>query len=178
MGTFCLTRGKVSLRPKRLKIITTNQETVTLLEFPFIKRRTEVQTMDYDLYCRLTQRRQHLTTSFTDGHNKAHWIREIKKNTIISTDHLTPKIPLHLITKDCGLYHKPYSQDVKTFPEDPFWGFYWPGGQAVSRYIEENAEEVRGKVVLDIGSGCGASAIAAVKAGARKVIANDIDEGE
>lgn len=67
---------------------------------------------------------------------------------------------------------------MKTFPEDPFWGFYWPGGQAVSRFIEENAEEVRGKTVLDIGSGCGASAIAAVKAGSSKVIANDIDKGE
>jgi len=29
--------------------------------------------------------------------------------------------------------------------------------------------------VLDIGSGCGASAIACAKAGAKQVIANDID---
>lgn len=68
-------------------------------------------------------------------------------------------------------------EDDKIFPEDPFWGFYWPGGQAVSRFIEENPGVVKGKEVLDIGSGCGASAIAAVKAGAKKTIANDIDEG-
>lgn len=48
----------------------------------------------------------------------------------------------------------------------------------MSRFIEEHPEVVRGKVVLDIGSGCAASAIAAVKAGARSAIANDIDKGE
>lgn len=76
------------------------------------------------------------------------------------------------------MYHEKHTEEEKVFPNDPFWGFYWPGGQAVSRYIEENPKAVRGKVVLDIGSGCGASAIAAVKAGALRAISNDIDEGE
>ena len=110
--------------------------------------------------------------------HKSHWIKEIQRNTVVSRDHLTPGLPLHLITKDCEIYHRPHSEQTKVFPLDPFWGFYWPGGQAVSRFIEENPKVVRGKIILDIGSGCGASAIAAVKAGAKRSIANDIDEGE
>ena len=35
----------------------------------------------------------------------------------------------------------------------------------------------RGKTVLDLGSGCGASAIAAKLSGAAHVVANDIDTG-
>lgn len=35
----------------------------------------------------------------------------------------------------------------------------------------------RGKAVLDLGSGCGASAIAAKLSGAAHVVANDIDTG-
>lgn len=102
-------------------------------------------------------------------------MEKIRKNTVISKDHLTPCIPLYLITKDCQIYHD--RDGSKVFPEDPFWGFYWPGGQAVSKYILEHPELVQDKTVLDLGSGCGASAIAAIKKGARRVIANDIDEG-
>lgn len=105
-------------------------------------------------------------------------MKEIRRNTIISRDHLTPSIPLHLITRDCEIYHQRHLEEAKTFPDDPFWGFYWPGGQAVSRFIKENPETVTGKFVLDIGSGCGASAIAAMKAGAKKVMASDIDKGK
>lgn len=35
-----------------------------------------------------------------------------------------------------------------------------------------------GKTVLDVGSGCGASAIASKLSGAAHVIANDIDKGK
>lgn len=123
-------------------------------------------------------RQQRREISTRKDEDTDYWISEIKRNTIISTDHLTPSIPLHLITKDCPIYHQKHVEDSKTFPEDPFWGFYWPGGQAVSKFIEENPEIVKRKVVLDIGSGCAASAIAAKKVGARRVIANDIDKGK
>lgn len=108
--------------------------------------------------------------------NKLQWKEEIKRNTQISKDHLTPSIALHLITKDCNIYHQ--QNGHKTFPEDPFWAFYWPGGQALSKYILEHPELVKGKTVLDVGSGCGASAIAAKIRGAERVIANDIDKGK
>ncbi len=57
----------------------------------------------------------------------------------------------------------------------PYWGFAWPGGQAVARYVLDHPEIVAGKCVLDIASGSGIVAIAAAKAGAARVIAQDID---
>lgn len=41
----------------------------------------------------------------------------------------------------------------------------------------DNPNDCLGKTVLDVGSGCGASAIAAKLCGAAHVIANDIDKG-
>src|SRR3546814_6716248 len=57
----------------------------------------------------------------------------------------------------------------------PFWAFAWAGGQALARYILDHPEVVRGKRVLDFGSGSGLIAIAAMKAGADSVLAADID---
>src|SRR5262245_54484985 len=57
----------------------------------------------------------------------------------------------------------------------PFWAFPWAGGQALAHYVLDHPELVRGKLVLDLASGSGLVAIAAAKAGAAEVIANDID---
>ncbi|MBZ3877947.1 Protein N-lysine methyltransferase METTL20 [Sciurus carolinensis] len=43
------------------------------------------------------------------------------------------------------------------------------------RYLLDNPDVVRGRSVLDIGSGCGATAIAAKMSGASRILANDID---
>jgi predicted nicotinamide N-methyase len=57
----------------------------------------------------------------------------------------------------------------------PYWAFAWAGGQALARFLLDNTEWVAGKRVVDLGSGSGLSAIAAAKAGARSVLAADID---
>lgn len=57
----------------------------------------------------------------------------------------------------------------------PFWAFPWAGGQALARYILDHPGTVRGKRVLDLASGSGLVALAAAKAGAASVTANDID---
>ena len=57
----------------------------------------------------------------------------------------------------------------------PYWAFAWPGGQALARYVLDNAQLVAGKSVLDIGSGSGIGAIAAKRAGARHVATADPD---
>lgn len=57
----------------------------------------------------------------------------------------------------------------------PFWASAWAGGRAVARYILDNPGSVAGRRVLDLASGSGLVAIAAVRAGAREVIANDVD---
>lgn len=100
----------------------------------------------------------------------------ITKETESTTNHLTPELKLHLITEKCRLFHST-SDQLSSHPfVDPFWGFYWPGGQAVTRYILDNPTFVRNKSVLDFGAGCGATTIAANICGARRCVANDIDE--
>ena len=58
----------------------------------------------------------------------------------------------------------------------PFWAFPWAGGQGLARYVLDHPEVVAGRRVLDVASGSGLVAIAAAKAGARTVLATDIDE--
>nr|WP_081433714.1 50S ribosomal protein L11 methyltransferase [Beijerinckia indica] len=57
----------------------------------------------------------------------------------------------------------------------PFWAFAWAGGQALARYILDNFGLVRNRKVLDFAAGSGLIAIAAAKAGAARVEANEID---
>ncbi len=59
--------------------------------------------------------------------------------------------------------------------DPPYWAFCWPGGQAIARYLLDNPEQVRGKRVIDFAAGSGVSSMAAARAGAASVIANDID---
>ncbi len=56
----------------------------------------------------------------------------------------------------------------------PYWAFPWLGGQALARHVLDDAA-VSGKRVLDLATGSGLVAIAAVLAGAVDVLAADID---
>ncbi|XP_063786663.1 electron transfer flavoprotein beta subunit lysine methyltransferase [Pseudophryne corroboree] len=96
----------------------------------------------------------------------------LQHTEVVSAGHLTPEIQLLLLTPNCRYWHLrpehwPYG--------DPYWAIYWPGGQALARYLLDNPEIVRHGRVLDFGSGCGAAAIAAEMGGASYVLANDID---
>jgi predicted nicotinamide N-methyase len=64
------------------------------------------------------------------------------------------------------------SQGAPYWP--PFWASTWAGGQALARYVLDH-ELVAGRRVLDVASGSGLVAIAAAKAGAASVVANDVD---
>lgn len=59
--------------------------------------------------------------------------------------------------------------------EPPYWCFCWASGLVLARWLAANPERVRGKRVLDFGSGSGIAAIAAAKAGAAEVVACDLD---
>lgn len=63
-------------------------------------------------------------------HSEQYYAKEIKNATVVCTNHLTPEIKLHLITEECQLWHSPANECQFN---DPFWAFYWPGGQAISR---------------------------------------------
>jgi predicted nicotinamide N-methyase len=57
----------------------------------------------------------------------------------------------------------------------PFWAFAWAGGLALSRYLQDHPDEVRGMRVLDFATGSGLVAIVASREGAASVTASDID---
>jgi len=57
----------------------------------------------------------------------------------------------------------------------PLWASAWAGGQALARYVLDHPQVVAGRRVLDVASGSGLVAIAAAKAAAAAVTANDID---
>ena len=64
--------------------------------------------------------------------------------------------------------------DDATLPP-PFWAFAWLGGQAVARRVLDVPAEVAGRRVLDLATGSGLCALAAVRAGAAHVEGVDVD---
>ncbi|XP_035718400.1 electron transfer flavoprotein beta subunit lysine methyltransferase-like isoform X2 [Vespa mandarinia] len=118
---------------------------------------------------------------------RAKIVDTILKYTEITNDHMTPDLKLFLLTPRCSLYHDPFDRVKKEFDQvekqtftNPFWSIYWPGGQGLVKFIfqEQRNIFIRSKDinVLDLGSGCGATAIATKLLGIRNVVANDIDK--
>ncbi|HEX7774931.1 MAG TPA: 50S ribosomal protein L11 methyltransferase [Parvibaculum sp.] len=99
----------------------------------------------------------------------------IRANTALHEPPLIPEIKLHLATEIVPIWQMTEEELEKSGLPPPFWAFAWAGGQALARYILDHPEIVRGKHVLDFGSGSGLIAIAAMKAGAASVLAADID---
>jgi predicted nicotinamide N-methyase len=81
---------------------------------------------------------------------------------------LLPEIRLHLGDRITAMWEREASRPP------PYFAFPWVGGQAVARFLLDH-DLVRGKRVLDVGTGSGVVAIAAARAGASSVLATDID---
>lgn len=99
----------------------------------------------------------------------------IRANTELLAPPLVPEIKLHLATEIVPIWRKTEEELAAEGIPPPFWAFAWAGGQALARWVLDNPETVRGKRVLDFATGSGLSAIAAMKAGAAEVVANEID---
>ena len=99
----------------------------------------------------------------------------IRANTALIAPPLVPEVRLHLTTEVVPLWRKTEEELEAEGVPPPYWAFAWAGGQALARYVLDHAELVRGKPVLDFGSGSGLVAIAAAKSGAAHVLAADID---
>jgi predicted nicotinamide N-methyase len=85
-----------------------------------------------------------------------------------------PEIRLHQADEPIGLWELTEGEFRSDQPP-PFWAFAWAGGQALARYLLDHPGEVAGQPVLDLASGSGLVAIAAARAGAAAVRANEVD---
>ena len=99
----------------------------------------------------------------------------IRKNTRVLAPSHVPELKLHLADDAVALWQMTEEQLGELGVPPPFWAFAWAGGQALARYVLDYPQLVRGKSVLDVASGSGLVAIAAMKAGAGHVVAADID---
>jgi predicted nicotinamide N-methyase len=86
-----------------------------------------------------------------------------------------PELRLHL-ADDVTIVWQEAEEELGLVASDPpYWATAWAGGQAVARYLLDTPETVEGRTLLDLATGSGLVAIAAVLAGAKHVLANDVD---
>lgn len=99
----------------------------------------------------------------------------ILDNTALMAPPHVPEVLLHLADEAHDLWLRTEEELAEIGLPPPFWAFAWAGGQGLARYVLDDPGVVRGKRVLDFASGSGLVAIAAIKAGAKQVVAADID---
>jgi predicted nicotinamide N-methyase len=99
----------------------------------------------------------------------------IRENTRTLAPSYIPEMKLHLADDAVALWQLTEEQLGELGLRPPFWAFAWAGGQALARYLLDNPDVARGRNVLDVASGSGLVAIAAMQAGAKSAIAVDID---
>ena len=97
----------------------------------------------------------------------------VRAHTRLEPVPFVPELLLHQAREVIALWERTESDGVGRPP--PFWAFAWAGGQALARYLLDDRGLVEGRSVLDLATGSGLVAIAAARAGARPVTANDID---
>jgi predicted nicotinamide N-methyase len=90
---------------------------------------------------------------------------------------LVPEVSLQVAADVVALWEALEQAQGLTTPgsDPPFWAAAWPGGQALARYVLDHPEIVADRTVLDLGAGSGLVAIAALQAGAARVVASEVD---
>ncbi len=87
------------------------------------------------------------------------------------------ELELALINPDFPTGPLPQEVMQAVIAEPAYWAFCWGSGLALARYLLDQPQWVRGKHIVDLGSGSGVAAIAAAVAGAASVTACDTDAG-
>ena len=103
------------------------------------------------------------------------WCTFIRDNTRLLAPPLVPEIRLHLAEESLPIWQKTEDELGEMNVPPPYWAFAWAGGQALARCLLDAPRLASGKRVLDLGTGSGLTAIAAMKAGAASMLAADID---
>ena len=101
--------------------------------------------------------------------------RFVRAHTEILAPPLVPEVKLHLAHEALPIWQKTEEELGEIGLPPPFWAFAWAGGQALARHVLDHPALVMGKRVVDLASGSGLVGIAALKAGAKEVLAADID---
>jgi predicted nicotinamide N-methyase len=99
----------------------------------------------------------------------------VRAHTRVARPTLVPEVQLHVAEDVVGLWEAMETEGGGAGQDPPFWAAAWPGGQALARYVLDHPEAVAGRRVLDLGAGSGLVAVAALLAGARGVLASDVD---
>lgn len=97
----------------------------------------------------------------------------IRQNFPLTPVPSVPEIRVHKAGPESGIWRLAdiESEELPT----PYWTTWWGGGIALARHVLDHPETVGGQRVLDLGAGSGLVGIAAAKAGAKSVLALDID---
>jgi predicted nicotinamide N-methyase len=99
----------------------------------------------------------------------------IRQNTRVLAVSYVPEIKLYLADDAVALWRLTEEELGEIGLPPPFWAFAWAGGQALARYLLDHREIAHAKDVLDVASGSGLAAIAAMQSGAASALAVDID---
>lgn len=99
----------------------------------------------------------------------------VRANTRPQAPPFVPEIVLHLADEAVPIWQRTEEELGEMGLPPPFWAFAWAGGQALARYVLDHPAILAERRVLDLASGSGLVAIAAARAGASPVVANDID---
>jgi predicted nicotinamide N-methyase len=103
-------------------------------------------------------------------------VATIRAHTVLTPPSLVPEILLYQATELTAIWQATEAWlAVHNVSDPPFWAFAWPGGQALARYMLDHPARVAGRLVLDFAAGSGIAGLAAARAGAAWVEANDID---
>jgi predicted nicotinamide N-methyase len=97
----------------------------------------------------------------------------VRAHTRLAPVPFVPELLLYQADEPIALWEKTEASGVEQPP--PFWAFAWAGGQALARHLLDDPDLVAGRAVLDLATGSGLVAVAAARAGASPVTANDID---
>jgi len=100
----------------------------------------------------------------------------VRRNTTLSELPDLPGVRLHRGGADImDLLERTAPATGQPDPPLPYWAYAWSGGLAIAHHLSAHPELVRGRDVLDIASGSGLGAIVAMRHGARRAIAVDVD---
>jgi predicted nicotinamide N-methyase len=95
----------------------------------------------------------------------------IRENLRLQPAPSVPDILLHTAHSGSGLWRLLGRDNAVP----PYWAYPWAGGAVLARHILDRPEVVAGRSVVDLGTGSGLVGIAAMKSGARHVVAVDVD---